>query len=169
MERPAGRVVIGLGRRLGDVMQHGGPAQPQVIAAACNIVEHLERVFEIVLVGMAVAALDALQPAQFGEYQFEQARSVQQFETDGRAWRHDNLVQLDGNTLLRDDTYALAVAPYGFECLLLDVEAELRCEPHAAHHAQRVVGKGDVGIARRTYDAVLEVVHALERVDQLAV
>ena len=41
-------------------------------------------------------------------------------------------------------------------------------EAHAAHHAQRVVGESDVGVERCAYNAVLEVVDAVERVYEFA-
>ena len=93
---------------------------------------------------------------------------MQQIETDRGYGRENYLVQLHHYALLRYNLYAFAVATDGIERLLLNVEAELCCKSDGSHHSQRVVREGDVGIARRADDAILQVVHTLEGIDQLA-
>ena len=168
VEGPADLRVVGLRQRLGDVVQHGRPAQPQVVAAPCHVVHDLERVVEVVLVGVLPAPLDPLQGVQLGEDQRQQAGQLEQFEPDRRDGREHDLVEFGGDALARDDADARGVAADRLEGLLLNPEAQLRGEAHGAHHAQRIVREGDVGIARRADDAVLEVLHAAEGVDQLA-
>ncbi len=160
--------VVSLCERLGDVVQHRSPAQPQILGAERDVIEHFQRMFEVVLVGMAAAALDARETVHLGEYQLQQPRQLQQLEAYRRHGRSHYLVELDDYALARDDRYALAVAAYGLERLVVDVEAELRGEPYRTHHAQRVVGECYVGIARGAYGALFEIVHAVEGVDQPA-
>ena len=118
--------------------------------------------------GVFAAALHPLEVVQLGEDQFEQPGKFEQFEADRGDRRKDDLVELGDDPLARDDADARGVAADRLEGLLLDREAQLRGEPHGPHHAQRVVRKGDIGIARRADDALLQVGHAVERIDQLA-
>ena len=92
----------------------------------------------------------------------------EQVEAAGGHRRRDDLVQLDGDALARDDADALAVAPDRGEGFGQDVETELRGEAHGPHHAQRIVRKGDVGVARRADDPLVQIAQPLERIDQLA-
>ena len=168
VERPAGLRIVGFGQRLGDVVQHRGPAQPQIVAVPGDVVQHLERMDEIVLMRMGAALLDPFEVMQLGEYPLQQPGRLQQFEADRRDGRQDDLVEFGGNALPGYDPDPRRIAADGIEGLLLDREAQLRGETHGTHHAQGVVREGDVGVARRTDDALLQVVHPVERVYQLA-
>ena len=123
---------------------------------------------EIVFMGVLAPLLHPLEVVEFGEDQLQQPREFQQFEAHRGNGRKDDLVEFGDDTFARNDPDALRVAADGLEGLLLDREAQLRGEPHGAHHAQRVVRKGDVGIARRADDAVFEVGHPVEGIDQFA-
>ena len=57
----------------------------------------------------------------------------------------------------------------GVEGGVLDIEAQLRCKSDGAHHAQRVVAEGDVGVERCAYDAVVQVLDAAKGVNQIAI
>ena len=118
--------------------------------------------------GVFAPLLHPFEVVEFGEDQFQQPGEFQQFKTHRGDGRKDDLVEFGGDAFARDDPDALRVAADGLEGLLLDRKAQLRSEPHGAHHAQGIVRKGDVGIARRADDALLEVGHPVERVDQLA-
>ena len=168
MERPPRLRIVGLGERLGDVVQHGRPAQPEVVALRGHVVEHFERMVEIILVGVSADPLDPFEGLHFGEDQRQQPRPFEQVEAAGGHRRRDDLVQLDGDALARDDADALAVAPDRGEGFGQDVETELRGEAHGPHHAQRIVRKGDVGVARRADDPLAQIAQPLERIDQLA-
>ena len=168
VESPSHLRIVSLRERLGDIVQHGGPPQPQVVAAPRHVVHDLERVDEIILVGVRTAALHPLEVVQFGENQLQQTGHFQQFEAHRRHGRQHDLVELRDDPFARDDADARGIAADGVEGLLLDLESQLRGETHGPHHAQGIVREGDVGIARRADDALLQVVHPVERVDQLA-
>ena len=168
VERPADLGIVSLRQRLGDVVQHGGPAQPQIAAAAGDVVQHLERMDKIVLMGMRAPLLDALEVVHLRENQFQKPRQLQQFEAHRGYGRKDDLVKFRSDAFARHDPDAVRIAADGVEGLAFDREPQLRREAHGPHHAQRVVRKGNVGIARRADDALFEVVHAVERIDQLA-
>ena len=93
---------------------------------------------------------------------------MQQIEADRGHRRENYLIQLHHNTLLRHNFYALLVSRNGIECLLLNIEAQLRGKAHGAHHTQGVVREGYIGVAGRANDAILKVIHTLKRIDQLA-
>ena len=168
VEGPAHLRVVSLGLRLTDIVQDGGPAQPQVVGTARDVVQHLERMEKIVLMGVPAPFLHPFEVVQFGKDQLQQSGEFQQFEAHRGDGRKDDLVEFGGDAFARNDPDALRIAADGLEGLLLDGEAQLRGEPHGAHHAQRIVREGDVGVARRADDALLEVGHPVERVDQFA-
>ena len=168
VEGPAHTGIVGLRERLGDVVQHGGPAQPQIAAAARHVVHDLERMDEIVLMGVAAPLLHPLEVVHLGKNPLQQPGEFQQLEAHRRDGRKDDLVEFGDDAFARDDADAFGIAADRLEGLFLDGEAQLRGEPDGAHHAQRVVGKGDVGIAWRADDALFEVRHPVERIDQLA-
>ena len=103
-----------------------------------------------------------------GKNPLQQPGEFQQLEAHRRDGRKDDLVEFGGNALPGYDPDPRRIAADGIEGLLLDREAQLRGETHGTHHAQGVVREGDVGVARRTDDALLQVLHPVERVYQLA-
>ena len=119
--------------------------------------------------GPAVARLYAAHGSQLGEDELQEAALLQQHETDGGHGREDNLVELVDDALAGNNLDALRHAAKALEGFLLDLEVELRGKTHAAHHAQRVVGEGDVGIERRGNDAVLQVVEPVVHIHQTSV
>lgn len=80
----------------------------------------------------------------------------------------NNLVELLLYALAADDLQSVGVAREGLACFLLNLKVELGGEAHAAHHAQRVVAEGNVGIEGCGDDAILQVGHTVEGVDELA-
>ena len=151
-----------------DVVKQGGPAQPQVVALAAHVVDHLERVVEIVFVRTAVARLDAVQGGQFGQDEGQQAAAVEVDKAARRRVGSHYFIKLVDDAFTADDADALAVTPERLESLVVYLELQLRGKAHGPHHAEGVVAERDVGVERRTDEAVAQVPHALERVDQLA-
>ena len=88
-----------LGTGLTDVMQQGGPAQPQVIAVTGYVIQHLKGMQEYILVAAAVHCLHALQCRKLREYQLQQTATVQVNESLGRYARQQKLVEFIGYTL----------------------------------------------------------------------
>ena len=95
VEGPAMSRFEALGLRFGDVVQHGTPAQPEVIALLSHIVQHLQRVVEVVLVADAVFLLGALQFHELGEELLEQSTLQEQYESEAGG-RGDDLVRRYG-------------------------------------------------------------------------
>ena len=116
--------------------------------------------------GLAVAGLHTLQCHEFGKDEGQQATAVQLHKSLARHRTEQNLIELVGNAFAADDADALLVAFQGLEGLIINIEAQLRSEAHAAHHAQGIVAKGDVGIKRRTDGLVIEVVDTSKGIDQ---
>ncbi len=176
MERPALRRFPAFGLRLADVVEQCRPSKPKRgglavgagLVAVAHVVEHLQRVVKIVLVTFAVLCLNHVERGEFGQDELQQAATVQVHEATAGLRGHHYLVELLRYALAAYYPYAVGVALQGVECLLVDIEAELRGEPHAAHHAQWVVGEGDIGVERRADDAVLHVENTVEGVHDFA-
>ncbi len=79
------------------------------------------------------------------------------------------LHQLIHNALARDDGDTLRIARDGLKRGGIDGEVKLSGEPDGAHHAQRVVREGDVGVKRCAYYASAEVLFTSEEVNERAV
>ena len=169
MERPALRGVPALALGLAYVVHQRGPPEPQAGPAPAHVVEHLERVVEVVLVGLVAAPLHHVERGQLGHHHLQQPGAVQVYEAPAGRRGHDYLVELVLYALAAHYAQPVGVAGQGVEGLVLYHEVELGGEAHTAHHAQRVVGEGHVGVQRRAYDAVLQVLDAVERVYELAV
>ena len=112
--------------------------------------------------------LHIVERGQFGQDDLQQSRTIEVVETRARMRRKDDFVEFVLNALATDDFQAVGIATEGLESLVLDEKAELRGEANAAQHSQWVVAEGDVGIERCADNAVLEVVEAVERIDQFA-
>ena len=80
----------------------------------------------------------------------------------------DDLVQLVLDALPTDNLDAVGHPFEGLEGLVLYLEVELGGEADAAHHAQGVVGEGDLWVEGRSDDAILEVGQSVEGVNELA-
>ena len=143
---------------LADVMKQGSPAQPQVVATAAHIVEHLKSVIEIILVGNTILCLNNVECCKFGHDELEKSAAMEINKTATWSGRHENLIEFVLDALTTDDIDTLGIAREGIEGLVLDHEIELGCEAHATQHAQGVVGEGDVGVERSGNDTILEVV-----------
>ena len=167
MECPANFLVVALGGGLADVVQHGGPAKPQVVAFCSYMVKHFEGVVEVVFVAALPNGFHSFEVAEFGEDDGHEACFLQQFETDGGSGGEDDFVEFGGDALGRHDFDALGVALDGVEGGVLYAESQLCGKADGTHHAQRVVAEGYVGVERGADDALVEVVNAVERVEEL--
>ena len=166
VEGPSGAFLPALGLGLGDVVQQGRPTEPQVVAFLGHLVEHLHGMEEVVLVALAVDHLHALEQAELGQDVLQQARFVEQQEARGGSRRHHDLVQFLRDPLHGDDLDAFRVAGDGVERVGVDIEMQLRGEADGPHHAQGVVGIGDVGVERGADGQVFEIAHPVEGVEK---
>ena len=168
VERPAHGSVPLLAARLADVVQKRRPAQIKVVALGRHVVEHFERVVEVILMRPPVACFYAVEGCQFGQDYGKQSAAMQFDEAvRGRGSLH-YLIKFHDDTLRADDAQPLGVAPKRVESFFFDYEAQLRGEADAAHHAQGVVAEGDVGVERRADNSVFKVEHAFKGVYQFA-
>ena len=123
---------------------------------------------EIVLVSLAGALFHNVEVRHLGQYESQQSAALQVHEASARRVSHENLVQLLVDALGRYYLYALRVTFQRTERLIVDVELQSGGKAYAAQHTQRVVRERDVGIQRRTYDAVPHIVKSVERVNKFA-
>ena len=123
---------------------------------------------EVVLVGTAVLGFYDVEGCELGEDDVEESGALEVDETTAGMGRHDNLVELHLDTLATDYLDAVGHALKGSEGLILYLEIELGGKADAAHHAQRIVAEGDVGVEGCGDDAVLEVGETVEGVDEFA-
>ena len=156
------------GTRLAYIMQQSGPTEPELIAVAGHVVKDLKRMKEHILVTAAIDGLNALQGCEFREYEFQQSASVQINESLGGNGRQDYLVEFFGNTLTRYYPYSLTVFLKRCKRSVINIEVKLSGKPYATHHAQGIVTERDFRVQRSTYNAVLKVIYASERINQLA-
>ena len=169
LEGPPGDGVPALGAWLADVVEEGCPAEPEVaVVVGGDVVEDFEGVVEVVLVGAAVAHLYAFEGGELGEDDGEETGAGEFDEADTGPGREHDFVEFVDDAFLGDDLDTLGVALEGLLGLVLYLEAELGGEADAAHHAQGVVGEGDVGVEGRSYEAVLHIEESVEAVDELA-
>ena len=152
--------------RFADVVQEGRPTQPQIIRVPANIIGHFKRVVEIVLMRTSFYLFHPLHSCQLRKNERQQAAPGQLHETLRRRRGHHYLVQFIGNTLAGDNLYPFPVPFQCLERLFVYIKIQLGGKTHTTHHAQRVVAESDVGVERRTDEAVFHVPHAVERVDQ---
>ena len=89
-------------------------------------------------------------------------------KADGGCRGTHDFVQLVDDALFADDANAFAVASQCLKGFVGNGEVELGGEAHAAHHAERVIAEGDVGVQRRHNQFVLQVLESTERVGQFA-
>ena len=118
--------------------------------------------------GTSVLDLHAFKGGQFGEDDGQQTGTGEFDEADAGTGREHDFIQFVDDALLRDNADALGIAHEGLLRLFLYLETELGGEAHAAHHAQGVVGEGDVGVEGCGYEAILHVQQAVEAVDEFA-
>ena len=188
MERPSHAVLPSLGAWLAHVVEQCGPTQPEPalsvrllrvwvallklfprrVLSGTDIVQHLERMVEVVLMGTPVSHFHAFECRNLGQDKGEQPTAAQFDKSDAGHGAEDNLVQLVDDALLGDNLDALGIAAQGLLRLVLDTEVELRGKADAAHHAQGIVGESDVGVERCGDKSVLHIQETVETIYQFA-
>ena len=168
-------------------MQEGCPAEPEPISPLfpkgrglalrlttfiglgreAYIIQHLEGMKEIVLMGTSVANLHPFEGCQFREDDRQKTSSREFDETYAGLGRKHDFIQFVDDALLRDYLYAFGIAHEGLLRLVLNLEMELGGKAHTAHHAQGVVGEGDVWVERCGYETILHIQKSVEPVDEL--
>ena len=82
VEGPTNLLVVGLGKWLGNVVQNGRPSEPQIVAAAGYVIQHLQRMAEVILMGVVANSLHTFEAIHFGKDNLQQACQIQQIEAD---------------------------------------------------------------------------------------
>ena len=90
-------------RGLADVVEEGRPAEPEVVAHFSHVVEHLERMPEIVLVAAPFHRLHAFEVGQRGKDVRQQLARIEQVEAHGGLRGLHNLVEFVGDALGGED------------------------------------------------------------------
>ena len=150
------------------IVQQGSPAQPQVVGVLRHIVEHLEGMVEVILVGAPVLLFHDIQCSQFGQDDAEQSATLQIHKAARRCFRKDDLVEFVLDTLATHDLDSVGHALQGHKGFFLNLEVKLGGKTNASHHAQRVVAEGDAWLQWGGNDTILQVGQAIERVNQFA-
>ena len=168
VERPTSSRFPPLALGLAYVVHQRCPAQPQIITILTHVLQHLQCVVEIVLMRLAVSFLHHVERHKLWQNQLQQSAALQVHKSAAGMFRQHYLVQLVLYPLAADNLYPLGIALKGIEGLRLNVKVQLRGKPHTAHHAQRVVAEGYIGVERCAYYTVLQVVKSVKGIHQLA-
>ena len=151
-----------------DVMQQGGPPQPEIIAACGHVVCHLQRMVEIILVGAPVFSFYHIQGCQFRHYQLQEAAPVQLHQSARGRRAHHDFIQLTGHAFTSHPIDFLALPLQRRKSLVFDLKFEGSGEAYAAKHAQRVLVESRFRVARSGDNAILQVCPAVKRVHYFA-
>ncbi len=114
----------------------------------------------------AVARLHHVEHRQLGQDERQQTTALQVDEAAARVVGHHYFIEFLRDALTTNDLDALGIARERLKCLILNIELQLRGKAHTAHHAQRIVAEGHVGVEWRADDAILQVVDAVEGVNE---
>ena len=169
MEGPSRPGFPTLSDGLGNIVQQGSPAQPQVIGLFTDIVEYFEGVIEVIFMCPPVTGFHSLQCYQFRKNKFQQTGTVQFDKSFGRYRSEQNLVQFISNTFFGYNRDTFLIAAQGFKGGIIYIEIQLGSKADTAHHAQRVVAKGNIRIERCADGFLFQVLDSAERVYQLAI
>ena len=173
VEGPAKRRVVPLAHGFAYVVQQSGPAQGYAVAHRSNIVQHRQRVSEIVFVTAAFNSLNSLKCREFRKDVRKQLSLVHKGESYGRPGRREHLVELFSYAFYGQDGQAVCHTANRFHRLGNDAESELgRAEfcgkTNGAQHTQRVVRIRGIRVQRSADDTVGKVLHTAERIYQSA-
>src|SRR5690606_17460032 len=134
MKSPAMILVVPLGCRLRDIMENSGPSQPQVVRNLCHIVEHLQRMKEVILMCVVAYIFHAVQCDKLRKKLLEQSTMKQQFESIGGYFACYDLVYLIRDALLRNDLQPRCLLHDSRIGIGFDIEIQLRGESYRTHH-----------------------------------
>jgi len=174
VEAHAATLLVPLGAGLADVVQQRGEAQHEVrpghdaVGARLErdrVVEHRERVLVDVLVAVVLVDLEA-EGRQLGQHVLGEPGLHQDLQPEPRLAREQQLAQLVAHPLRGHDRDPLGHAHRGRVRRGVEREAQLRREPCAAHHAQRVVVERLAGVDGRAEHSSGQVGQPVERVDE---
>ena len=119
VESPAQTRHIPLAHRLADIVQQRRPVEPQIgllpgfLLEPHHIVQHLQRMAEILLMSLTVNCFHALELAQLRQELLQQAGLQQLLQRPRRMRRHEHLVQLLHNAFLRQNLQSSGHSPHG--------------------------------------------------------
>ena len=168
MKGPAGALHELLGRRLPDVVQQGGQAQPNVFRLPCAVVDHLEGVPKIVFVQMSLDFIHAGQGRHLGNQNLHGAAAKHEAQSDRGNGALQNFEQLVLNTFRRQDAQPFCGGLHALQALGLYFKVKLACEAYCAKNPQGVVAKGVNGFKGGAKDSVVEVSKPIKGVEQFA-
>ena len=140
----------------------------RIALALHKILQHFERVVEVVFVFAPIAFFHYVERHHFGQDDLEQTAAIQVNESARRVGRQHDFVELIDDSLSGNDLDAFFVAFERLEGLFLNLEIKLSGKSHAAHHTEWVVAERDVGIQRRGHDAIFQIVDSAEWINEFA-
>ena len=126
---PAVVALKAFGGRLRNVMKDGRPTQPKVVGDFRHVVQHFQRVVEVVFMPNSIAPFHAFECLHLGEDDAQQSALVEQLESNRRPWAQDDLVQLGVDPLLADDFHAVGIPLNGSDVGVGDAEVQLGGKP----------------------------------------
>ena len=138
------------------------------VGGGYHVLQHLQRVVEIVLMRPAIALLHDVQSSHFWQYNLQQTRALQVFKAYRRVWCHHDFVQLHLDALATDYSDAVSHATESVERLVLYLEIQLGGKANATHHTQRVVRERHLRVQGCGNDAILQVGNAVEGIHQFS-
>src|SRR5690625_4427079 len=109
MECPTVSGIKASGSRFCNIMQDGGPAQPEVGSVFADVVQNFYRVFKIILMSFSLFHLHACQTNHLWEYNFQQSTLKQQPKADGRFVETNEFMQFIRDAFCGNHTYAFSI------------------------------------------------------------
>ena len=80
-----------------DIVQKGGPAQPEIVGCGSDIVQHSQSVGKNVFMPAPVYRFHTFEGGYLGEYTLQKSGLVHEVECHGRRGAHQHLVQFFRN------------------------------------------------------------------------
>ncbi len=99
----------------------------------------------------------------------QELRLKEQFEAIRRLLGQDDFIEFVADTLLRYNFEALTILDNGLEGIGVYIKIELCGKANGAHHAQRVIGEGNIRAERRANQFAAQVVLPAEGVYQFPI
>ena len=152
-------------RRLADIVEQGAPGQSRR-ASCLKFFQQEQRVHKNVALGVKLGRLlDSLHRRNFRQHLAQQAALVEQFERAPGASLGEHLGQFFAYALARDLMDLRSSRRDRTERCFVDFVVESRRESHRPQHAQFVFGKALLRIANGANDSGLEIVAAVDIIE----
>ena len=138
MERPSYLIIPTLGFRFPDIVKEGSPTKPEgslLTLGFADIVQDLQRVIEIILVGTAVTGFHQVEFTKFGKKLLEQSRIIKFVDATAGLIGHQNLVEFLLYTLTTDNLQPMGITGQGIAGLTLNVKLQLSRKPDSTEHS----------------------------------